>query len=486
MHVFVCVFLTIHQWSSKRQHDWMTSSFNDAIESINQDSVSDLSYAESIVHQYDLIARLYNHWSSFLSERQKFARSTSLYTSYLSARHSSIFARASLLLQLEKDSEIHVFARQIDASSSFLFRKVLNFSILSISNQSLHRIRLLLSSQQHRTKEMIKAMKFRFNRERNKISSISSTIFTTNSSTSSKSTTKFSISRFVTFSERTRNSSTLVNESWYWYKEQNEIVKNLSEWLEVLITAKSLSKLSIQTSSSTSSISAATSKQIISSKRSSLFLFTLKIVSKRVKIASTTCSLISFATSSSRLRKSQKLHLTIDDLIRMFVEKSKSVDLSQHQNHRSFSRSFDVRQSWSSSTYQSRIIAYFLSAVNQKTSITQSLKSSKSKSFQQRTSAKSISRCRSALSEKSIFSSYKMTDIFYINRRSWQSKFSTSFSSRFSFRSSLTSSSFFRVSSSNHVCCICFDRFNFRNDLFDYSRFNQRYSSNRRSIEEMK
>ena len=112
------------------------------------------------------------------------------------------------------------------------------------------------------------------------------------------------------------------------------------------------------------------------------------------------------------LRKSQKSYLTIDDLIRMFAEKFRSFDLSQHQKRRSSSQSSGARQ-----TYQSRIIVYFLSAINQKASISQSLKSSKSKTFQQHTFAKSI-RSAFALSEKSDFSSYKMTDIFYTTRKS--------------------------------------------------------------------
>ena len=154
-------------------------------------------------------------------------------------------------------------------------------------------------------------------------------------------------------------------------------------------------------------------KSVITSKRSRLSLSTFKLISKRVKIASST----SFATFTSMLRN-QKLYLTIDDLNRMFREKFKSFDLSQHQKRRSSLQRFDVR------SYQSRIIIYFLSAINQKTSITQSLKSSKSKTFQQHMFAKSI-RSTSALSEKSIFSSYKKSDIFYI---SLQSRFSSRFS----------------------------------------------------------
>ena len=275
--------------------------------------------------------------------------------------------------------------------------------------------------RQHHAKKIVKdASRRNFNRERDKISTtISSTISTI---ISSKTTSKFSISRSVTSSEQTRNSPT------------------------------------------SSRISVATSRQIISSKSSRLSTSTLKIISKRVEIASST----SLATSTSMSRKSQKLHLTVDDLIRMFAEKSRLFDLSQHQNRRSSSQSSDARQ-----LCQSRIIVYFLSAVNQKTSISQSLKSSNSKSFQQHTSAKSLSLYRSVLSEKSILSSYKMTDIFYISLRT---RFSFAWS-RSIFSS--TSSSLLESSSSDfYVCCICFDRSNFRNDLFNYSRLSQRYLSN--------
>ena len=289
--------------------------------------------------------------------------------------------------------------------------------------------------QHHAAKKIIKiASRRSFNREKDKSSTTISTPNSLTSPTSFKTTTKFSISRSVTLSERSRNSSTS------------------------LVTS--------------AAIASATPK------RSRLSLSTFKLTSKSAKTASV-CSLTSLATSPSMLRKPQKSHLTIDDLIRMFREKSRSFDLTQHQNRHLFSRS-------PRTLYQSRIIAYFLPAVYQKTPITQSLKSSKSKSFQQHTPAKPLPLYRLALSEKSTFSSYKMTGISYI---SLQSTFSSRFSflqSRFSFRFSLTSSSLLESSlSDSHVCCICFDHSSFRNDLFNYRRLNQRHSSNRRSMREM-
>ena len=159
--------------------------------------------------------------------------------------------------------------------------------------------------------------------------------------------------------------------------------------------------------------------------------------------------------------------------------------MRQHQKDFAFSQRFDIRSFRQSRfSYQSRIIIYFLSAVNQKASINQNLKSSNSKSFQQYASAKSI-RFAFVLSKKSIFSLYKKSNIFYISLQSrfsfLQSKFSFAW-----FTSSFTFSSFFEFSTSDHVCCICFDHFSFRNDLFNYSNFSQRYFSNRRPMKEMK
>ena len=206
--------------------------------------------------------------------------------------------------------------------------------------------------RQHHAKKIVNASKRNFNRKRNKISSTISTISQTISSIiSSTTTSKFSISRSITSSELSRNASFI--------------------------------SLSISFETSTSMFR----KSVISSMRSRLSLFTFKRISKFAKIASINCSFISLATSSSWFRKSQKLYFTIDDLIRMFREKFNSFDLQQHQNRCLFSQSFDAR---SFIIYQSKIIVYFLSAINQKTSISQNLKNSNSKNFQQRTSAKTI------------------------------------------------------------------------------------------------
>ena len=275
---------------------------------------------------------------------------------------------------------------------------------------------------------------------------------------------------FITF----ENSNLRVSTSEFTYKlkKKSTITCSSVSFASSILSATSRNQI----------FSAKIASRSVSSKCSNLFIATLNITSKSMKklsINSFTFSTSSFRTSVS---KHQKFYFIIDDLIRMFREKSKSFDLSQHQKRRSSSRSFDI-------FYQSRIIVYFLFAVNQKTSINQNLKNSNSKNFKQHTFAKSISLCRFALSEKSIFSSYKKSDIFYI---SLQSRFSSKFSflqSRFSFAwstSSFTFSSFFRFSISDRVCCICFDHFSFRNDSYNYRRSSQSYLSNRWSMREMK
>ena len=198
----------------------------------------------------------------------------------------------------------------------------------------------------------------------------------------------------------------------------------------------------------------------VSSKRAKIaaMLFTRDFTSKRVEIAAFNCSLTS-STSSSRTSVS-KSYLTMNDLSRMFHEKSKSFDVQQHQNRCRSSQSFDLRQfSQSCSTSskksylsienlfemfdakfrrksmfqnqknvfsreffsrQSRITVYFKSTVNQKSSISQNSESSKSKSLNQHMIAKFIRIAFSEdLFEKSIELSYKLFDVFCINLKSF-------------------------------------------------------------------
>ena len=94
----------------------------------------------------------------------------------------------------------------------------------------------------------------------------------------------------------------------------------------------------------------------------------------------------------------------------MFDEKFRKKSLFQSQKNVS-SREFFSEQS--------RITFYFKFTINQKSSISQNLKSSKSKSWNQHIFAKSIRTVFSkSLSEKSINLSYKMFNIFDVNSKS--------------------------------------------------------------------
>ena len=243
----------------------------------------------------------------------------------------------------------------------------------------------------------------------------------------------------------------------------------------------------------------------ISSNRSNLSLATYKIASELTKSVSVTCSL-TFTLSSSRtsVRKHHEFHMKksyfiMNDLSRMFDEKSKSFDLQQHQNRALSSRSFDIRQSHSIKSHltienlfemfnekfrrkslfqgqrnvssreffseQSRITVYFKSAVNKKPSISQNSKNSKSKSLKQLIFAKSIRITFTNCSEKSIISSYKMSDIFssssMINcfrNEVFEISYAREIPPR-QFRSSSSSSELPRC------CRICSSQFSSNNDL---------------------
>ena len=157
-----------------------------------------------------------------------------------------------------------------------------------------------------------------------------------------------------------------------------------------------------------SSISFATSTSIsesISSKCSNLSIATFNFTSKSIKKLSASL----FRTFVS---KHQKFYFIIDDLIRMFHEKSKSFDLCQHQKSFVFSQSDDIRSF--RQLYQSRIIFYFMFAINQKSSISQNSKSSKSKSLNQYMFAKFICIVfNKNFFEKSIDLLYKLSNVFY-------------------------------------------------------------------------
>ena len=195
--------------------------------------------------------------------------------------------------------------------------------------------------------------------------------------------------------------------------------------------------------------------RFVSSSNSNFSIATHKITSKLMKIASINDFFISFATFSSMFRKSiSKSHFTIDDLFRMFRENFKSFDLRQHHNRRFSQQNFDIRQFRSIKSHliienliemfdekvekndlfqnqmkffsraffsdRSQITIYFKFTINQKSSIDQNSKNSKSKNLNQHMFAKSIRIVfNKRLFEKSFNLSYKIFNVFCINLKSF-------------------------------------------------------------------
>ena len=106
------------------------------------------------------------------------------------------------------------------------------------------------------------------------------------------------------------------------------------------------------------------SRSIVASKLSRFSIATFKSMCKSLKNANIVCSSISSRTSSSKHQdiRIQKFYLIVNDLFRMFVEKSKSFDLQRHQMRSSFSRDFDKcnsKNNCKSNFIQNRITLYF-------------------------------------------------------------------------------------------------------------------------------
>ena len=302
----------------------------------------------------------------------------------------------------------------------------------------------------------------------------------------------FSIATFEIKSKSTKKSATcrrcnkIFNFNNKFHKHIREhyarkFVKSLnfrvftSEFTYKIIEKSTSIRLSVSFISQKSSILFATSRSqkfwlstifesVIASTRSNFSIASYKINSKSMKSAIVNCSLFSSSTSSyTSVRKYQEFHiqksyLIMNDLHRMFAEKSASFDLQQHQNRCRFSQKFDFRQldrsrsTSSKKSYltienlsemfdekfrrkslfqdqnsvsfqrffseQSQMTVYFKFTVSQKSSIIQNSKNSKSKSLNQHMFAKSIRTVFSNnLSEKSIKLSYKMLDVFCVDSK---------------------------------------------------------------------
>ena len=119
---------------------------------------------------------------------------------------------------------------------------------------------------------------------------------------------------------------------------------------------------SIETSKKSISWTEIVSRFIVAFKLSRFSIATLKSMCKFSKNANVVCSSISSRISSSKHQDIQKLYFTMNDLFRMFVEKSNSFDLQQHQTRSFFSRDFDkcnFKNNCKFDFIQTRITSYF-------------------------------------------------------------------------------------------------------------------------------
>ena len=117
---------------------------------------------------------------------------------------------------------------------------------------------------------------------------------------------------------------------------------------------------SIATSRKSISWAKIVSRSVVASKFFRLSIATLKSMCKSLKNARIACSSISSRTSTS-----SRSYLTVNDLFRMFAEKSKSLDLQSRQNKSLSSRSFDKCNFKSRfELIQIRITSYFNATIS--------------------------------------------------------------------------------------------------------------------------
>ena len=169
-------------------------------------------------------------------------------------------------------------------------------------------------------------------------------------SKSISSTSSVSSSRSIIFSSLT--SSKLLSLSI----STSEVVRELSESVSSDFTSIATSRKSI-------SWAEIVSRSIAASKFFRLSIATFKSMCKSLKKSTINCSfvsLISFRTSTS-----SKSYLTVNDLSRMFVEKSNSFDLQRHQMRFFSSKIFDKCCLKSNCDFiQTRITSYFNATIS--------------------------------------------------------------------------------------------------------------------------
>ena len=166
--------------------------------------------------------------------------------------------------------------------------------------------------------------------------------------------------------------------------------KFLSEFLSIATSRKSISWAKI------------VARSIVAFKFSRLSIATSKSIYNILKKSTVNCSLASFI--SSRTFTSSRLYLIVNDLYRMFVEKSSSFDLQRHQMRSFSSKILDKNNC---DLIQTRITSYF------NATISFAFKSIKSKAFESTHARENLSRQFSiSLSISSISFSFRFSKIF--------------------------------------------------------------------------
>ena len=167
-------------------------------------------------------------------------------------------------------------------------------------------------------------------------------------STSVQQFVEFVVSFFISFVSSSRSiifsfftSSKFISFSMF----ASEIVRERSESISSISSAV--------TSRKSISWAEIASRSIVAFKFSRLSIATSKSMCKFSENANTVCS-----STSSRISTSSRLYLIVNDLYRMFAEKSSSFDLQRHQMRFSFSKIID-KSNCKFDFIQSRITSYF-------------------------------------------------------------------------------------------------------------------------------
>ena len=185
---------------------------------------------------------------------------------------------------------------------------------------------------------------------------------------------EFVVSFFISFVSSFRSiifSFFLSSKFLFFSISTSEIVRERSENVSSKFVIESLaifSKifsefLSIETSKKSIFWTEIVSRSIVASKFSRFSIATSKSIYNILKKFAIRCSFVS--SISFQTFTSSKFYLIVNDLFRMFVEKSNSFDLQRHQMRSSFSRDFDKRNFANKCDFiQNCITSYFHATIS--------------------------------------------------------------------------------------------------------------------------